>query len=74
MAAVAATSPHIAEDAIKFIEVDYEVLPAVLNVRDAMEDDAPILHDNLTMGADDGGRARRYTAGSPGGTGILNPG
>ena len=48
MTAVAATSPHIAEAAVELIKVDYEVLPAVLNVPDAMKDDAPVLHENLT--------------------------
>ena len=43
-----ATSPHIAEEALELIEVDYEVLPAVLTVRDAMREDAPVLHENLT--------------------------
>jgi xanthine dehydrogenase molybdenum-binding subunit len=41
VAAVAATSPHIAEEALTHIAVDYEVLPAVLTVHDAMKKDAP---------------------------------
>ena len=41
VAAVAAVNSHIAEDALDLIEVDYEVLPAVLTVRDAMKEDAP---------------------------------
>ncbi len=44
VAAVAATSPHIAEEACSLIEVEYEVLPAVLDVHQAMAPDAPILH------------------------------
>ena len=48
VAALAATSPHIAEEAIELIEVDYEVLEPVLNLHDAMKEDAPLLHDNLT--------------------------
>ena len=43
MAAVAATSPHIAEEALALIKVEYEVLPHVLEVRKAMQDGAPIL-------------------------------
>jgi xanthine dehydrogenase molybdenum-binding subunit len=43
VAAVAATSPHIAEEALRLIEVDYEVLPPVMTVERAMEPDAPIL-------------------------------
>ncbi|MDP6452228.1 MAG: xanthine dehydrogenase family protein molybdopterin-binding subunit, partial [SAR202 cluster bacterium] len=48
VAAVAATSTHIAEDALDLIEVDYEVLPHVLDVQEAMKGDAPILHKGLT--------------------------
>jgi xanthine dehydrogenase molybdenum-binding subunit len=47
IAAVAATDPHIAEDALDLIDVEYEVLPSVSNVREAMLDVAPILHENL---------------------------
>ena len=39
VAAVAATSPHIAEEALKLIEVEYEVLPPVMDVLKAMEED-----------------------------------
>ena len=48
VAAIAATSPHIAEEAAKLIHVDYEVLPAVLTIEDALKDDAPLVHDSLT--------------------------
>ena len=48
VAAVAATNPHIAEEACELIDVEYEVLSPVLEVRQAMESDAPILHENLT--------------------------
>ena len=48
LAAVAATSPHIAEAAVKLIQVDYEVLPTVLTLHDALKDDAPLLHENMT--------------------------
>ncbi len=43
VAAVAATSPHIAEEALNLIEVDYEILQPVMTVADAMAADAPIL-------------------------------
>ena len=48
VAAVAATSRHIAEQAIDLIEVEYEVLPTVLTHWDAMKEDAPLLHDTLS--------------------------
>ena len=47
VAAVAATSAHIAEQALKLIDVDYEVLPGVVDVLEAMKDDAPVLHERL---------------------------
>ncbi len=47
VAAVAATSPHIAEEALELIKVDYDVLTPVLDVRQAMKDEAPILLDDL---------------------------
>jgi CO/xanthine dehydrogenase Mo-binding subunit len=49
VAAVAATSIHVAEEALDLIEVEYEVLPPVMSVLDAMKDDAPILHSDLKM-------------------------
>jgi len=47
VAAVAATSSHIAEEALKLIKVEYEVLPHVQDVRNAMKEDAPILLPEL---------------------------
>lgn len=57
IAGVAATNPHIAEEALKLIEVKYEVLPPVLTTHEAMADNAPILHESLTteeLGEDSG--------------------
>jgi putative selenate reductase molybdopterin-binding subunit len=45
VAAVAAETRAIAEQALKLIEVDYEVLPAVLNMEQAMAPGAPVIHD-----------------------------
>jgi CO/xanthine dehydrogenase Mo-binding subunit len=47
IAAVAATSLHIAQEALGRIRVEYELLPPVLDVREAMRADAPILLPNL---------------------------
>jgi CO/xanthine dehydrogenase Mo-binding subunit len=47
VAAVAATTPAIAEEALKLIEVDYEVLPHVIDVDEAMKPDAPLLFENM---------------------------
>ena len=47
VAAVAALSPIIAAEAVELIEVDYEVLPHVIDVEAAMAADAPLLHGDL---------------------------
>ncbi len=47
VAAVAATNPHIADEALRLIEVDYEILPPVMSVEDAMKPGAPILLPGL---------------------------
>ena len=47
IAGVAAVNPHVAEEAVAAIDVDYEVLPPAITVEDAMRDDAPILHEDL---------------------------
>jgi xanthine dehydrogenase molybdenum-binding subunit len=48
VAAVAAISPHIAEEALRLIEVDYEPLTPMMTVQDAMAPDAPILLDGVS--------------------------
>src|SRR5262245_685454 len=47
VAAVAETHVHGAEGAARLIKVEYEVLPSVTSVLDAMKPDAPILHEDL---------------------------
>ena len=47
VAAVVAENIHIAQEAAKLVEVEYEVLTPVMDVQEAMQDDAPILFDNL---------------------------
>jgi xanthine dehydrogenase molybdenum-binding subunit len=46
VAAVAAVTPEIAEEALKLIKVEYEVLPAVCNYKDAMKPGAPLAHED----------------------------
>ncbi len=52
VAAVVATTREIARDASELVEVDYEPLPVITDARRALEDEAPVLHDeagtNLT--------------------------
>ena len=50
VAAVAATSPKIANKALKLIKVEYEVLPHVTDVEAAMAPGAPVIHDDLFTG------------------------
>lgn len=47
IAAVAADNVHIAEDALKLIKVEYEELPPVIDVLEAMKADAPVLNDDI---------------------------
>jgi CO/xanthine dehydrogenase Mo-binding subunit len=47
VAGVAALTPEIAAEAARLIDVEYGVLPAISNFEQAMEDGAPIVHDQL---------------------------
>lgn len=53
IAAVAAHTPEIAEEALSLIEVEYESLPLVTDPFEAMKNEAPLIHeqrvDNLSM-------------------------
>ena len=49
IAAVAAVSPHIAEEALSLIDVEFELLTPVLDGKKAMEPGAPILHPLLYL-------------------------
>ena len=51
VAAVAADNAHVAEAALALIDVDYEALEPVIDVRAAMQDGAPLLHDDLRTSA-----------------------
>jgi CO/xanthine dehydrogenase Mo-binding subunit len=47
VAAVAAVDAHIAREALKLIKVDYEVLPHVTDVDEALKPNAPLIHDDV---------------------------
>lgn len=47
VAAVAATDPDIAEEALDLIDVEYEELSVVLNGQQAMAEGAPLIHDHV---------------------------
>lgn len=48
IAAVAATDPDVAEEAADLVKIEYEVLPAVQDVMEAIQPDAPRLHSDDT--------------------------
>ena len=47
VAGVAAESPEIAEEALKLIDVEYEELPPVLDLREAIKPGAELVHPDL---------------------------
>ncbi|HET9947672.1 MAG TPA: xanthine dehydrogenase family protein molybdopterin-binding subunit [Longimicrobiales bacterium] len=53
VAAVAAVDRHVAEEALELIDIDWEVLPFVLDVEEALEEDAPRIwpEGNLALDA-----------------------
>jgi CO/xanthine dehydrogenase Mo-binding subunit len=52
VAAVAATHPDIAEEALDLIEVDYEPLPVMLDPLEAIKKDSPAIHSQAKFGDD----------------------
>ena len=47
VAAIAAISKSVAEEAAALLEIDYEVLPHVIDVDEAMQPDAPLLFEDM---------------------------
>lgn len=73
VAAVAAISPHLAEEALSRIDVEYEVLTPVLTAADAMKEDAPILHERLITFSNPARRAGGWgPANTPKGSNVSN--
>ncbi|HET9880223.1 MAG TPA: xanthine dehydrogenase family protein molybdopterin-binding subunit [Candidatus Binatia bacterium] len=66
VAAVAAIDADIAEEAIDLIEVDWEPLPGVFDAEEAMQDGAPLVHDDkpnniaMTMDIERGNIAQAF--------------
>ncbi len=50
IAAVAASSPEAAEEALRRIRVEYEDLPAVFDPAEALQPDAPLIHETDARG------------------------
>jgi len=53
VAAVAAETEELAERAVRAIRVEYEVLPAVTDAREAMKRGAPAIYDTVMWGEDE---------------------
>jgi CO/xanthine dehydrogenase Mo-binding subunit len=61
VAAVAALDRHVAEDAIRLIDVDYEVLPFVLDPEDALKPDAVEIQPGGNLSPDNKGQHQPET-------------
>ena len=74
IAGVAAEGAHLAEQAAALIEVEYEVLPPVVNFTNAMAEDAPVLHERLESLSNPGLRSGGYKSDSDDskGTNVAN--
>src|SRR5215210_5468176 len=47
VAVVVASDRYTAQDALEFIEVDYEPLDVVVNMEDALKEDSPLVHEDV---------------------------
>ncbi len=74
VAAVAATSRSVARAALKAIKVDYEVLPHVIDVDEAMKPDAPVLHEGRQQESVPEGYSQNVLARSQYGHGDVDKG
>jgi xanthine dehydrogenase YagR molybdenum-binding subunit len=67
IAAVAATTPEAAEEALSLIRVEYEVLPFVIDIEDARKSTAPAVFRSPVVGFS-------FAGGVPAGAGIQQKG
>ena len=47
IAAIAARTERSAKEALALIDVTYEILPSVMDMEDAMKEEAPVLHEDM---------------------------
>jgi xanthine dehydrogenase YagR molybdenum-binding subunit len=73
IAAVAATTLDIAKDAIKVIQVNYEERPFVIEIEDALAEDAPLVFDEPVGTQTDGGDVGVVHDGSKGQGNLRGP-
>jgi xanthine dehydrogenase YagR molybdenum-binding subunit len=73
LAAVAASSLDIAEEAIKLIEVDYEYFDFVIDTEEAQHPEAPIVHKEKIAAQADGGDVGVTHDGSQANGNVVGP-
>ena len=71
VAAVAAIDDAVAAEAVKLIEVDYDELPAVYNVEEALADEAPLVHEKLENRKDPAMAGAAHTSSTSGATSVF---
>lgn len=74
VAAVAAISPEIAEEALELIEVEYEMLPAVFDPIEAMKPGAPVVHQKVMIGSKEVGVGNNVFGETPMAIGNVDEG
>ncbi|MFC2040112.1 xanthine dehydrogenase family protein molybdopterin-binding subunit [Chloroflexota bacterium] len=74
VAAVAAQTREIAEEALQLIEVEYEVLPAVFNIEEAMNPGAPLVHPEHGTNLFHGTARQPIPRINPDGWGVIGDG
>ncbi len=74
VAAVAAVSPAVAKAALKLVKVDYEVLPHVIDVDEAMRPGAPVVQEGRSYENVPGGMSANVTSHCEFGHGDLDAG
>ncbi|MGB4828677.1 MAG: molybdopterin cofactor-binding domain-containing protein, partial [Paracoccaceae bacterium] len=47
VAIILAETPYVAQDALDLVEVDYDPLPSVAEIKEALKPEAPVLHQHL---------------------------
>ena len=47
VAIILAETPYVAQDALDLVEVDYDPLPSVAEINEALKPEAPVLHQHL---------------------------
>ena len=73
VAAIAADSPHLAEEAMDLIEVDWEILTPVLTADAAMASGAPAVHERLVTLSNPAQRSGGWAEGDAGdGSNVSN--